>query len=696
MAITDSRYSRAGWANAPAYAGGDVQTADAGAADTLDREKAKLQGDPQFAGDVASLDRQRARLQAGPSANANKLLSMVQGDGGDAPPAPSDKASKLLSLVQGGKSYEEGDPGAGRGSMTADPTDRQRQADIDAAPPGWLTAMRARHPTAAKLIEPTVQPFIQPKQQQQATGRGIVEGGLGALGSLDDAINNNPVSRFIQDTGPKLPDLPGARPNTGAPIPSVMPNPQKVGQVLDAVGTPNNPAWNDYREGAQTGAGMIIPGQRAVSAGVGAADNAVGRGIEHVAGGGKAGQVLSDARRGAEAELSPYAVHPEALPGVRVPEPAPGQSMAGLPGTVRGQAASPTGVTKSFENLVEKHNDVLQAGKQKVRADLEATFAKAKAPNLQAVKDELEHDISLSSGQQQAALRRLLNDIHEKEADSPNTFVSMDLLRRQINEAAKQGQDVTGYAAIGANNFRKYADMFKDAMVKAHKPYGQYLEGYTELSKASEPGKARFLSSVGAKEGAEDTMALALKSPDNIDKAIAATGGDARIFDGLAAKRTMREVKDMSPEKLETWISDNQPMLNKLPETAKAVRQFRTQLNAETAQASLAKATGKSEQEGAALASKYRGSLIELQQALSPGSRAAAVRSTARMMRDDGIIDDTKYEAFLKQVGEAEKSREKAVQLANASKYLLYAAGAGYLTAFGGPNIIKAIAAHSQ
>jgi Transglycosylase SLT domain len=604
------------------------------------------------------------------------------GSGGGAQHPPGVKA--LLDLPDVQTPADTSDPEGNKDArdIQASP-EHQRQVDIAAAQPGWLTRLKASNPGLGRMAGAAVGPFTQPPQQGQATARGLVTGGLGAVGNLED-FGTNTVPNF-------------ARRMVGQPDGSqertLFPTSDTVSHVLDNVGWKSNPAWADYEEGANIGAQMLMPGAKAIESGAGLSVDA-GRALERYGQGGAATDTLRRMSKDMQGRVE-SAVQPRV--GVEVPAPRPGQAIEGLPGARAGQAAAPTDVNTQLRQRIADEAKRVSDAKTTTRADyetaLDAEYAGGRPKlDLSDFHDALTERIRMATGDSKKALRSFANDVHEAEADAQTPkelFEKMDELRRNVMKKAKFGENPTGYDAILPKTAKDVSRDMKTLMDQSP-AYKAYTKQYADLSRESADAGANFLSKAGEKEGSTDFMGAALRSPDNIDRAIKASGGDAKAFDQLAAQHVVRDIKDLSPEKLATWVSDNKPMLDKLPETRQAVTKFGQQLDRTTMQDGLAKKLAAQGVTDADRVHAYDGYAQVLQNTPAQKQGPILQQMAKRMYEQDHLLTKEEYGAYIANLEKASAQANRFQAMRNLSKYLGYALTGQYMLSFGGPAIVDA------
>ena len=688
--------------------------------------------------------------------HVDALLSLPDVKGGDSAPAPAHADPAVASLLAMPDVKPAGPPITGdpiTGDPNADPRDiqsspgYQRQKDIVNAQPGWLPALKARSPGFGKAVEAVGAPFMQPTAQKESTARGAVRGALGSLGDLEN-LGANTVPNFVRKTV-------GAAPTPDEK--TIFPTSETVGKVLDTFGWHENPAWKDYEEGGVMGGGMLIPGS-AASEGASNTAKAVKNYAEK---GGKGGQQMrglvdqiggeATAATGERVTNAERIVGETPMPNVRAPKPVTpikpepvgdfGPSPTPVPqrerladnlGSSKGAPTALADLSTDFESAVTAHSDSLRTQKQAVWNEFQTSLGDQKMVDLTGLKAQLGkklEDAGTSAARDSYA--SLLNDISHVEANSQTPIEAIQEIRKQLAGKAKFGQETTGYAAVSANDAKDFSKQIGSALREGHDAYGPFADKYRELSLASEPAGAKFLKSVGETEGGANLMGSAMKSPKNVETAIAAMGGDTKKFDELATKYIANQIANKSGTALEKFVKETSPMTRNLPEARAAMESFvqRTQLTeareaiakkveegltarskaimesqkaADKATETLGKqstATALARQRGEeaaamtakqahetalATAADYRADLTVLQ-SKPPEGQGPALTSIIERMRKDGLIDEPKFNAFVGQIKDANNAVGKEKAFRSLAKYITYALTGNYLVSFGGP-----------
>lgn len=705
------------WRRAPAYAGGSESAANAGALDVLQRERAKLQGDPQFAGDVASLDRQAARLggdAAAPSANADKLLALVGGAGAGAA-ATASKADQLLALVT---KADTSDPEGNK-----DARDRM----VDMSPATSTTAPWLQRAINAVPAARAAQMFMTP--QGRAVGRGIVTGGLGAGGDAEQFLAND-VPRIA---GQVFPNAGLGHPATEDQ--TILPTTQDMSRHLTQIGIPANP-----EHAKAEGVGNFVGGAVAPTI---ASENWITRPAMAKMGkaqqlGEEAAQSVGGAARAGQERI--VGQHP--LPGPMADPALPTPVKPRYPGPLADEAIPVVPVTPkppvrtAASRLDEELAGHVATQAEKLAAEKQAVYEAYKAQpaphgiDLEDFKADLAQRIARAGTDEEATtLRKVLNRVHTIEAESDTQFESLDKLRRQLGKKAAFGETPSGYEAIGKTQARELNQALGERMKAEHPAYGEYTEKYAKLSKAGD-------TIANVKD-----MASTLKTPSAVDDAIKALGdGGVQKLDSLAVKHVQSAMGRKSGQALEDAYTDLAPSLQKLPEARAAAEKLlqRNQLElanqgivdnilkahgervkgaaagyaadvkgAEKAAADVNKAAlaaHANEAEGAArgfsakvraneaakqTAASYTPMLNNLQQDIAPARRISVLRSMNDKMLADGIIGPAEHAGFGAQIEKAANAAEKQKALQTLSKYVAYTLTGNYMISFGGPHLVS-------
>lgn len=595
MAITDSRYTPEQWRAAPAYAGGDVQTAEAGQSQVLDSERAKLAGDPQFAGDVQSLDRQRARLTTAPSANANKLLALV-GDG--PPPAPSANASKLLALVSDNPEENAGTLDRGKVPITGPDAEDQ----LHDPRPNWLKVGMRALPGS----DYTDQPFT-PKGRR-AIARGVVKGGLGLPGAIESGLGGDQQEShrnwlgdlvFGENSPPTDPKLLGHG--------TALPNSADADHALTAAGWAPDPTHKQAED---------IPGLAAIGATgmTGAAQLGTGgaRKVRDLVRGGTPEQLAlpGDVARtvgdrtvpGARPmppevmpqppDVRPNYPGPVATPGPRPvpgvgPEPTPAgdrrvMALKRAPGVTNGQPASAHAIDDELEAAAGQVQSDVGAEKADVRSNMEwQRMRDQPAPDLKPLSDHIDDLIANTAGASRRAALQAKQQVEEIIAikDPVARHEQLDQFKRNLAE--KGGVDAEGYKAIDAKRSAALKEHV-DAALKDYEPFAKYAEDYSAAANKGKPFRASFMQQLGADESGSTMMQGAMRSPRNVDIGIKAAGG-LEHFDPIAAKHVVGEIADLDSAGLEKWAGKNKEILDKLPQAKAAFEGVQQRVNMHSA-----------------------------------------------------------------------------------------------------------------
>lgn len=151
----------------------------------------------------------------------------------------------------------------------------------------------------------------------------------------------------------------------------------------------------------------------------------------------------------------------------------------------------------------------------------------------------------------------------------PNSFEAVDWLRRQFGDAAKFGQDVEGFSALGVNEARSLYDKLSEIQIKyaggQKGPQAAMQENYAAAS--GEYGR-RFRTTPGIKATAVDrfdserykTDAAAIpsdyfKSLSSVNDLIKLTG-DKKLVQGAASSYVAKILDGKTPSAAKSWLSD--------------------------------------------------------------------------------------------------------------------------------------------
>lgn len=577
---------------------------------------------------------------------------------------------------------------------------RQTAQDEAAGAPSWFkTAMSRVMPggPAGYALAQSLTP-----RGVQAAGRGAVQGLVGGPGALEDfATHTIPGALGVKGERGRLPD--------GSD--TFFPKPSDVGAALTRAGVPEYPDQPLATAAGEFLGGAFTPGPPAGRAGKAGSEAAMGA-LRRAAAGGKAGETI----RGLAGNVGDTAAARAAQRVAETPAPTPmAPASSGLKFKPQAPAmpVPPLEVSGKLEQAIAANDARLGEAKTAAYNKFAETLPTAPAPDIEPLKETLRAKMrDAGTADARNAYEKLLNDLSHVEQESQTKFQAYDQIRRQLAQKAKFGEEVSGYGAIAANEAKDAARQLGDAMKEAHPPYAEYTKKYSDLSRESQPAGAKFLASVGEKEGG-DLMAAALRSPKNVDTAIAAMGGDTAVFDKLASQYVMNKLP-ASLVSMEKFINEMSPTIAKLPATQKALTtavqkahlQVALEGAAQRAEKALAEraqgvATNAAAQQALhdqaqATANSYAPKLIRLQKATDPKEQATLLNSVVDSMQKDGLITLDEYRAYVDQINSANTALKRQAALQRLSKFIVYALTGNYLISFGGPAFVEAASAASK